>query len=356
MKVLKSPYDYAKEIYSLLKFDYVCSSMKYDNWYKWDVHRWKQISPDIAKNALLSLPTINIPAIPDLYNEGDKGDQDDHGDNGNRLRERIFKECNSLFYNEKFINSLDADRYLLGFENGIYDFREKRFREGRPEDYVSLSTGFDYKFWINDTISSSDRVGVEGRVQSIKEYIHHILPDTKKVDTFFEVMGRILVGDRSYAIHSWNCNKEFINLISKCLGEYCFKFPSHMLKLSKLSKHLFCSSELANTFGKKLAIIFEESEDDAYNINDMALKPFIENHEILSKQLYRPPRAFEQTFQIIIIKKVQVVAPNNKLEVVEIGNDFSNDLAPILMSMIIRYITEVNMCRIFNAPPYKSFS
>ena len=37
---------------------------------------------------------------------------------------------------EKF----DSDLNLLGFEDGIYDLKENVFREGRPEDYITMST------------------------------------------------------------------------------------------------------------------------------------------------------------------------------------------------------------------------
>ena len=46
---------------------------------------------------------------------------------------------------------LDKNRYLLCFKNGVYDFQNKVFRAGRPEDYISRAVPIDYiKFSEND--------------------------------------------------------------------------------------------------------------------------------------------------------------------------------------------------------------
>ena len=39
---------------------------------------------------------------------------------------------------------MDQNPYLLGFKNGVIDFKEKRFRQGYPEDYITKSTKMDY--------------------------------------------------------------------------------------------------------------------------------------------------------------------------------------------------------------------
>ena len=49
-----------------------------------------------------------------------------------------------MFYEPRFEDKLDANPKLLGFENGVYDLDNDEFREGRPEDYVSLSAGINY--------------------------------------------------------------------------------------------------------------------------------------------------------------------------------------------------------------------
>lgn len=56
----------------------------------------------------------------------------------------VMTECVMLFAIDKFEEKLDSNRNLVGFENGVYDLDALEFRDGRPEDFVSLSTGVNY--------------------------------------------------------------------------------------------------------------------------------------------------------------------------------------------------------------------
>ena len=52
-------------------------------------------------------------------------------------------ECKELFSNKDFIKKLDANPYLIGFTNGIYDLKKCELRDGRPDDYVEMTTEID---------------------------------------------------------------------------------------------------------------------------------------------------------------------------------------------------------------------
>ena len=43
-----------------------------------------------------------------------------------------------------FIEKLDSNNNLMGFNNGIYDLRTLKFRDGTPEDMITISVGYDY--------------------------------------------------------------------------------------------------------------------------------------------------------------------------------------------------------------------
>ena len=52
----------------------------------------------------------------------------------------VMKNLRDMFYKKEIMEKFDTDTNLLGFENGIYDLKNNVFREGRPEDYVTMST------------------------------------------------------------------------------------------------------------------------------------------------------------------------------------------------------------------------
>ena len=66
------------------------------------------------------------------------------------FKNNVMKECIGFFLDEKFEEQLNENPYLIGFKNGIYDLKEKRFRKGEPEDYVSFNTNIDYNDYEED--------------------------------------------------------------------------------------------------------------------------------------------------------------------------------------------------------------
>ena len=65
------------------------------------------------------------------------------------------KEAVEFFYDDgqKFNDKLDNtehNKHLLCFENGIYDLIKDEFRDGRPDDYISLCTNIEYMPYDED--------------------------------------------------------------------------------------------------------------------------------------------------------------------------------------------------------------
>lgn len=51
---------------------------------------------------------------------------------------------NPCIMDVEFPSKLDSNKDILGFANGVYDFSTNTFRDGKPEDMVSLGMGYDY--------------------------------------------------------------------------------------------------------------------------------------------------------------------------------------------------------------------
>src|SRR5690606_26568549 len=60
------------------------------------------------------------------------------------FKKNILTECANLFYDPQFEEKLDSNRNLIGFNNGVYDLQSMSFRAGNPDDYLSMTVGYDY--------------------------------------------------------------------------------------------------------------------------------------------------------------------------------------------------------------------
>ena len=147
----------------LFQGEYCCVSIKNNKWYKFQNHRWVENDCGTGLRSELSKK------INKLYVEKTRSEKDmaadanisaaerekylEHAAMYNRIaiklkmnaqKNNIMKECAELFYNPELIDLLDANKHLLGFENGVYNFEKKEFRDGEAEDYLSFSTKTNY--------------------------------------------------------------------------------------------------------------------------------------------------------------------------------------------------------------------
>ena len=159
----QTDYDIALVIARMFRHRFRCASHRHHTWYEYDGQRWKEIERGYTlfykeiPNRLHDEYTKAIERETVKSREGDERDKDICSKNieilnkiSNKLRstnfvkDKMYKECSGLFYEPKFEEKLDANPSLLGFENGVYDLENGEFRQGRPDDYISFTTGINY--------------------------------------------------------------------------------------------------------------------------------------------------------------------------------------------------------------------
>ena len=70
------------------------------------------------------------------------------------FKNNVMKESMEVFYDEKFNKKIDANPWLIGFQNGIYDLKTNTFRDGNPSDYISMKMAVEYDEMMSETDSS----------------------------------------------------------------------------------------------------------------------------------------------------------------------------------------------------------
>ncbi|KXS10216.1 hypothetical protein M427DRAFT_37593 [Gonapodya prolifera JEL478] len=132
---------------------------------------------------------------------------------------------------EFFGDNLDANRDLLGFNNGIYDFKRNCFRDGRPEDNVSLSVGYD---WVDDSqIPDAD-------FAAVKTFFTDIQPDGEELTYLMTYLSTMLHGGTSEQIftiftgRTRNGKGVLADLVKEVLGDYCITVDPKMVTGDRL--------------------------------------------------------------------------------------------------------------------------
>ena len=81
------------------------------------------------------------------------------------------REAREIFYQRNFIQKLDQNPLLLGFDNGVIDFETKEFRKGKPSDFISLSTNRNYVPIDRNNDEHNDVL------QQISEFMSQLFPN-----------------------------------------------------------------------------------------------------------------------------------------------------------------------------------
>ncbi len=135
-------------IYESHKDMYVCTDIQKNNWYVFKNHRWIQgstftlfelIYEDMKKMLMAWINEKNININDKVFFQGEitciiK-----------TLMPWIINALIRKFHDPLFESKADSQWNLICFENGVYDSKEMCFRDGKPSDYCTKSTGYCWK-------------------------------------------------------------------------------------------------------------------------------------------------------------------------------------------------------------------
>lgn len=153
-------YDIAKVVHYLYKDKYICGKLKSKLWFHFEKHKWKQTELGPYKELSTTILELFEEYKKLHLTDANKAIQEKTDNIILKLKnvsfkENICKECLYLFYDPDFIYSLDRKTNLVCFNNGVWDIKNKTFRDGTKEDKISLSIDMEYE---NNTTENFDYV------------------------------------------------------------------------------------------------------------------------------------------------------------------------------------------------------
>ena len=322
--------DVAKTLYLMYESRYVCASLKHNVWYEFRKHRWyeiesgvslrKKISKELAleyvrfrKFCIQMAESAMDDELPEnLEYEMDDDDFTEEVSDEEWLsmasicdeviiklktkgyKDSLLGEAKELFYQERFEEQLDERHELLGYENGVIDLDKRIFREGRPDDYITLSTKTKYDPKYKEKIE----------YKQIMDFLKQIYLTDNMVHYGLKERGLMLHGDNfeerlyTHIGAGGNGKSKWREACSQALGDYVFGFPVTLFT-GKRSSSSSASPEVARSKGKRYAYVDEPEHKSTFNIG--LAKKFSGGDPIEARKLFGDMFEFIPQFSITLL-------------------------------------------------------
>jgi P4 family phage/plasmid primase-like protien len=306
--------DVARYIHQKYKHEFKCSSINNDRWYHYSNNKWnlnekgnelkKKISSEVAQDYYDYGIICSNKANEFKEDCSEKDGWQNRFKKSSELvsklktvgyKASVFTECREFFYDAKFEEELDSNDNLLHFLNGIYDLDKDEFREGYPEDNITLSTGINY-------IEHLEAEDYE-KMSYVEELINKILPIEKVRNYVLTLLASFLHGaNKEQKFHIWtgvgsNGKSMLIDFYKKTVGGYYGSMPITALTQSRSGSEQ-ASPVLAETRGKRFISLDEAESDDSIKTGFM--KQLTGGDEIITRKLNCGPITFKPKFKLVL--------------------------------------------------------
>jgi len=150
----------------------------------------------------------------------------------------------------------DTNPFLLGFENGVYDLKNSEFRKYKYDDYMTMTTRYNYVEMDLLNLSEEDNE----KALNLNEILNSIMPNTKELEFLLTILASGLDGRAYQKIFMFNGaggnGKGLINsLMNLVLGDYFHSPTTGILK--DIEKSNSASPDIMNLY-KKRYLVFAE--------------------------------------------------------------------------------------------------
>ena len=223
------------------------------------------------------------------------------------FKNNVMAEARDMFYNEYFIKNLDADPWLVAFENGVYDLKRNIFRDGEPNDNISKNLPISYR---NDfTIDSPS-------VKMAIDFFLRIFPDESIRDYFLSIQSEVFLGRNKQKIFQiWtgdgdNGKSITQDIFERMLGELCVKLPTSTITGQRGQSSSACPELVRAGSGARMCIVQEPGKTD--RINTGMLKELSGNDKFYARGLHKDPVDINPMFKLVMVCNKPPVIDNSQ--------------------------------------------
>jgi P4 family phage/plasmid primase-like protien len=319
-------YDMACVLHSMYKGNFVCVSIKNDFWYQYFEHRWE---PADTANDLRSAISKELWQVYHVKSESLMAElsatPNESTEELSKLRDslkklqavmmflkktvsknNVMREARELFYDKDFLQKIDQNVYLMGFENCVVDFKNKMHRPGQPDDYLSMTTKIPYIEYDEDRDAFT--------LAEINLFLNQLFPNPSLRAYMLEHLAGALIGankNQTFSIYKGsgrNGKSKLMDLMTICMGQYKGTVPITLITQKRTSIGS-TSSEVAQLKGVRLAIMQEPSKGD--KINEGIMKEITGGDPIQARALFKDTITFVPQFTLAVCTNTDFEDLNN---------------------------------------------
>ena len=306
-------WDYAMVLFHMFKDKYVCSSITNKKWFTFKKHRWER---DEGQTLRMAISKDLFQLYSDKQNEylADMQIAKENEEQAEKVQRKIKKiaeiciklkktndknnimrEAMEIFFDKDFIRNMDANPYLMCFSNGVVDFKNKVYRQGYPQDYITKTTGIPY---VPYNPEANKVIATE-----IETFMHQLFPQDDLCTYMWDHLASCLIGiKKEHAFNIYrgsgsNGKSILTDLMSQALGEYKGTVPITLVT-EKRNAIGGTSSEVIQLKGIRYAVMQEPSKDAV--INEGIMKELTGGDPIQARALYSESEIFIPQFSLVV--------------------------------------------------------
>lgn len=303
-------YDVAMVAVALFGSKYVIADQKKNIWYHFHTHRW-HLMPDAS-----ALKNDIVEGVQDAYKEYNRvlaekikregGDTTKYEVQQKKILavisslktisfvKNVLEFCKMKMHDPLFMKKRDENRDLFCCENGVLDLKLNIFREGRPDDYCTFSTGIHYTEYHED----------DDDVEEFDTFVQKVFPNPNIRNYFMDLVTACMQGgnvNKRFAICTGLANggkSAVFKLLGKMYGDYMGKFPKELLFRSNRVSSGQAKPELAQVRGRRIMSAQEATHMDSLDVG--TLKELTGNDGMFVRNLYEEGSEINPQFTLFL--------------------------------------------------------
>jgi P4 family phage/plasmid primase-like protien len=235
------------------------------------------------------------------------------------FKDSVMKDCIGLFYDEEFSQKLNANEYLIGFNNGVLDLHAVRtnhagnneyyvnFRKAEPTDYVTFMAGryptknCDAIDYIEYDPNDPEQAPIH---KEIDDFMEKVFPRPELRKYMWRKLASCLEGaNKEQTYETWigvggNGKSKLVDLMSMALGDYATSLQATAMT-RKRPESGQANPDIMAIRNKRFIYMAEPDEREPLNTSRM--KQFTGEDDVEARGLFEDQTKFKITGKIFML-------------------------------------------------------